>query len=63
MRFTVEKLQMGESYPRNGNVHNPTPKVLWVVKDETGRIVDRARTKRLATEYANQYEKNPELLG
>ena len=60
MRCTVEKLKVGEAYPRNGNTHNATPKVLWLVKDETGRIVDQASTKRQAEEYARQYQANPE---
>lgn len=37
------------SYPRNGNVHNPTPRILWVAT-LGGKPVSRAYRKREVVE-------------
>lgn len=28
-RFEIVRKVVGEAYPRNGNVHNATPKIAW----------------------------------
>lgn len=55
--MTIEKVIEGYCYPRNGNVHNPTPRVAWYVRDAEGRVVDRAATRQEALKYAEEYER------
>lgn len=31
MTIKTTKIKIGESYPRNGNVNNPTPRFMWQV--------------------------------
>ncbi len=31
MTIKTTKIKIGESYPRNGNVSNPTPRFMWQV--------------------------------
>lgn len=50
--YTIEKIIVGYAYARNGNAHNPTPKIEWVVKNSSGKIVDRGPRKR---ELCNDY--------
>lgn len=38
--YTIERRLMGYSYPRNGNVHNATPRYMWLLRLE-GVVVDR----------------------
>lgn len=57
MEFTVEKHMIGYSYARNGNAHNPTPKVEWLVRDADGKVVDRAPLRRIALQYAEEHRK------
>lgn len=45
--LTIHKFIYGYAYPRNGNVHNPTPKVSWIVRDSEGRIIDQDRRLRV----------------
>lgn len=49
--WTVSKEITGHAYGRNGNAHNPTPRVSWVLKDVNGKIVDRASVKRKLVEF------------
>lgn len=39
-RFTVTRRLSGYAYPRNGNVHNPTPRYVWLLKVD-GITVDQ----------------------
>lgn len=40
--FTLEKSITGYAYPRNGNAHNPTPRVIWQLRNATGEVLDCA---------------------
>lgn len=49
----------GYAYPRNGNVHNPTPRYRWVVTS-AGRLVGTTGTAKDACALADEFDKNPE---
>ncbi len=58
-RFTITRHLTGYAYPRNGNVHNPTPQYVYLLKVD-GKIVDQSTTMRFLThaarsEYAHEY--------
>lgn len=40
--LTVEKSISGYAYARNGNSHNPSPRVLWLLKNREGKLLDQA---------------------
>lgn len=45
----IEKRVTGYAYPRNGNAHNPTPRIRWDVRSGgSGRLLGRFATKREA---------------
>lgn len=50
-RFALRRYLTGYSYPRNGNVHNPTPYYRWLLLLD-GRIVDQFNTRREVIEAA-----------
>lgn len=52
-RFTITRWLEGFAYPANGNVHNPTPRYLWLLKLD-GEQVDQATSKRALVESARQ---------
>lgn len=48
---TIRKRITGYAYPRNGNTHNPTPRVLWEVY-EGGRLIDSSyKLRQLRADY------------
>ena len=55
----ITKKITGYAYARNGNVHNPTPKVRWDVFYK-GRRVGSTHYLRQAKELAAMFEQNPE---
>lgn len=50
----IRKWVKGHAYARNGNTHNPTPRVSWEVY-KNGRPADNARTLREAKEFAHTF--------
>jgi hypothetical protein len=44
--YIIRKRITGYAYPRNGNFHNPTPRVCWEVYCGT-RLIDSARLLRI----------------
>jgi len=56
---TITKWITGYAYARNGNAHNPTPRVRWMVTDQS-RLVGGAATLREAKEIARDWTDNPE---
>lgn len=51
----IEQRVTGYAYPRNGNAHNPTPRIVWCVRDQDGRLVGSfIPTKRDAKNYVNE---------
>jgi hypothetical protein len=49
----IRKMVYGYAYPRNGNVHNPTPHTGYIlVRNE--QMIDRATTLREAKRIANE---------
>jgi hypothetical protein len=50
-KITFEKKIIGYAYPRNGNTHNPTPRVSWSAFVD-GKRVGVSRTRREAREIA-----------
>ena len=45
MSLTIHKVIWAYRYPRNGNMHNPTPLVRWEVRDN-GKLIDSCRLLR-----------------
>lgn len=50
---TVQKMVIGHAYPKNGNFHNPTPRVVWICYDPNGKNIGSACSKKGAKEIAD----------
>lgn len=55
----ITKRVLRYAYPKNGNVHNPTPTYVWIVAYK-GRVVGRALKLREAKELAREFMADPE---
>lgn len=42
--LSVSKRITGYAYARNGNTHNPTPRVRWELRNKEGQLLDTAST-------------------
>jgi hypothetical protein len=45
--LSIDRLTAGFAYPRNGNVHNPTPRFCWIVMQD-GKPMGSYETLRAA---------------
>jgi hypothetical protein len=52
--FETERVEVGRAYPRNGNVHNPTPEYRWDLYLD-GKLVDSAPRYRVLVKAAREY--------
>lgn len=52
--FEMDRIVEGHSYPRNGNVHNPTPQYRYRLYLD-GRLVDMGPRQRKLIEAARTY--------
>jgi hypothetical protein len=50
-QYTVKKRIAGYAYPRNGSMHNPTPRIVWELFDGQGKLVDSSPLLRKLTEF------------
>jgi hypothetical protein len=59
-RLTGQRYLESYAYAANGNVHNPTPRYLWVLWCD-GRVVDRFQRRRdlqtAVAQYGDDYTK------
>ena len=52
--FEIRKVKTGESYPRNGNLHNPTPHYRYDLYLD-GRLVDSSRSRKTLVKAIAEY--------
>lgn len=48
--YRIERVLRGWCYPRNGNLHNPTPRYVWESFAPSGRLLAQSSTERAAAE-------------
>lgn len=53
-RLTIRRHLEGYSYPQNGNVHNPTPRYMWLLLVD-GYLVDSGQRRREMVEAARSH--------
>lgn len=57
--MSIEKFISGSAYARNGNAHNPTPRVQWILKTAEGRQVGQSYKMSDMIEMAEQWLDDP----
>jgi hypothetical protein len=52
--FRIVRVTVGFAYPRNGNLHNPSPEFRWELTLD-GKLVDSAAKKSILVAAARDY--------